>query len=45
MAKLGQTLHKQVVKRTSQASKTNVKTSTLSADQKRSFKRYRGQGR
>lgn len=45
MAKAAQSKHKQVVKSTSQAAKTNVKTSSMSADQKRYFKRYRGQGR
>jgi hypothetical protein len=45
MAKSNQSKHKQVVKSTSQATKTNVKTSTMSVGQKRSFKLYRGQGR
>jgi hypothetical protein len=43
MAKgIGET-HKQVVKKTSQGG--HVKTSTLNKVEKRSFKKYRGQGK
>lgn len=45
MAKIAQSKHKSVTKKTSQAASTNVKTSSMNAYQKQTFKRYRGQGK
>ena len=36
---------KSVIKCTSQATKTNIKTSSMPKAQKRTFKMYRGQGK
>jgi hypothetical protein len=41
----GNSKMKSVIKHTSQANCTNVKTSTMNKSQKNSFKRYRGQGK
>jgi hypothetical protein len=43
MAKAAGDVHKKVVKKTSQGG--HIKTSTLNKTEKRSFKKYRGQGK